>query len=101
MLAAYPYFKTWLIFTIVSSLIGAGVGMLAIAVVVGGMEGMGFDTEIPDDKFKVSLVASAATQLVYLPISFIIFRWSVMKFLLEQREHTWSSAEKNIFGGPG
>jgi ABC-type uncharacterized transport system permease subunit len=95
---ALPFFKTWLIFFLVSTLVGAGVGMLVGAIVGAVMGFMGFDFQAAQDLRTLQIASGVAGFLVGLPISFVVFRWAVMKYLLSEIQRPSFSDERNMSG---
>ncbi len=72
------FFKAWIIFLVMSTIVTAAAGFLAGAAVGLLMGALG--TSVRNMQAVASLVGIA----VMLPVSFLIYRWSVKQFILKQ-----------------
>jgi hypothetical protein len=72
-----PYLKSWGIFYLLETFLATGIGMLVETI-------FGTETTIAgQDPDTILWLATVGVYLIiFLPISFICYRWSVQKFIL-------------------
>jgi len=72
------FFKAWAIFLVMSTVGSAAVGFL-VGAAVGALMGV-LGTPVRNMQAVASLIGIATM----LPVSFLIYRWSVKQFILKQ-----------------
>jgi len=72
------YFKAWVVFAIVQGLLGMFCGAIAGGITGAVLLGLGFDL----NQRQLQFAGGIAGFLVGLPISFLVFKWAVEKFIV-------------------
>jgi len=72
------FVKAWVLFILLATICSAGAGMLVGAVAGAAMGAAGVELS------TIMRIGQLLGFLVSLPISFIVFRWSITKYILPQ-----------------
>lgn len=77
------FFKAWLIFSVVATVLGFGVGAF-----VGFIVGTAMGASGVEDIQQVTRVCAVLGFIARLPVSFVTFRWAVSRFVLPHVSNT-------------
>jgi len=85
------YFKPWILFFIVGS-VGGGIA----GFIVGLFSGIIMTIAGVESQPMHALVGGVAGYIISIPISFLVYKWSVKKFVLSQLEPVPGEEKENI-----